>query len=109
MAETQLLQQYLSLHADAPGEDGANEVIGGGYARQPVTWDENSGEGKGIGNENGDVVFRDMPSTEIHWVGFWDAPVGGKFIRGFVLPIWRLCFSPCLVRLGPFSRVVSDG
>ena len=29
-------EYYLSLHTASPGTDGSNEVVGGGYTRQPI-------------------------------------------------------------------------
>jgi hypothetical protein len=34
---------YLSLHTADPGTTGANEVSGGSYARQAITWNAASG------------------------------------------------------------------
>lgn len=74
---------HLSLHTADPGDDGSNEVAGGSYARQPITWNPASGGTKTI---SGTPVF-DVPSgVTITHFGLWSALSGGSWRGGDELP-----------------------
>lgn len=70
--------QYLALHTADPGETGTNEVVGGSYARQAVTFNASSG---GVATNNGIVAFTGMPSVPSPGVvafSLWDAASSGN-------------------------------
>lgn len=67
---------HLSLHDGLPGETGANEVVGGSYARQPVTFGAASG---GVATNSAQEEFTDMPAVTITHAGLWDAVTAGNF------------------------------
>lgn len=68
-------QVYLALHTDDPGETGAsNEVAGGAYARQPVTFSE-SAVGVIV---NSNVPLFTMPACTVSYFSIWDASVAGN-------------------------------
>ena len=73
---------YLSLHTAAPGETGANEVVGAGYARQAVAWGAPT---NGVGTNSGTVTVP-VPTSggpfAVTHVGLWDAVSGGNFLDG---------------------------
>lgn len=66
---------YVSLHNGAPGEDGANEITGGSYARQAVTFGAPSG---GVVSNTGLLQWTDMPAVDLEGVGLWDALTNGN-------------------------------
>jgi hypothetical protein len=77
---------YLALHTAAPGETGANEVAGAGYARQAVAWGAPT---DGVGTNSGTVTVP-VPTSggpfAVTHVGLWDAVSGGNFLDGDDLP-----------------------
>lgn len=68
---------FASLHTAFSGS-GANEVTGGSpaYERQAVAWDTPSGRSA---LNTDDVVFDVPGSTDVYWVGLWDADTSGTF------------------------------
>jgi len=70
---------HVSLHTADPGTTGADEVAGGSYARQAVTWDPASG---GVKANATQLVWNIPPGTTITHVGGWDAAGGGTFRGG---------------------------
>jgi len=67
---------YASLHT-AYSSSGANEVTGGGYARQAATWSAASGGSKSLASVL--PSFSVPSSTTVEFVGFWDASTSGNF------------------------------
>lgn len=64
-------QRTIGLHTGDPGEDGsANEVTGGSYARQNVTFSAATG---GLTSNTGTVTFSGMPACTVTHVSVWDA------------------------------------
>lgn len=79
-------QRYLSLHSGNPGSNGTNEITGGSYARQEVTW-EDVGSDPTTRQNDSDVQF---PTASASWgsithFGIWDAATNGNFIGGGIL------------------------
>ena len=72
-------QIYVSLHTGDPGENGANEVTGGEYKRQLVTFSTPSN--KQTSNPS-DIEFVNMPACTITHMGLWDAETEGNFWWG---------------------------
>lgn len=72
---------YAFLCTADPGDIIANEVIGGGYARIPATFDDPVVDGSGykrVGNV--DLVFTIPAGTTVtHW-GISDSLVGGSLV-----------------------------
>lgn len=68
----------VSLHTADPGTTGANEVAGGSYSRQPITWDPPSAGSLG----SAAAVTFDVPaSTTVTHIGLWN----GSFLGGIAL------------------------
>jgi len=66
---------YLALHTDDPGPSGGlNEVIGGSYARQLITF------GAPINNEtsNSSIITFHMPACSVSYFSIWDASTSGN-------------------------------
>lgn len=60
----------MSLHT-AFSLTGANELTGGSYARQPITWAPAANRAKNI---SANVDFAGLPAAaSVAWVGLWDA------------------------------------
>lgn len=59
----------LSLHTGDPGTAGDNEVTGGTYSRQTVTWSAATG---GTATVDGEVVFDVPGGTSVTHVGAWN-------------------------------------
>jgi hypothetical protein len=74
---------HLSIHTADPGSTGANEVAGGSYARQAITWNPASGGQKTVVEQ---PVFQIPASTTITHFGLWNAGSGGTFRFGKALP-----------------------
>jgi len=83
---------YVSLHTGDPGDTGANEVSGGGYARVAVPVGDASWFAPvAVGNEvqritNVNAITFPVP-TGANWgtvafFGIWDAAVGGNYWEG---------------------------
>lgn len=74
---------YAALFTADPGETGAsNEVSGGSYARQAVTFSAASG---GVIASSADVTFDALPAATITHFGIFDASTGGNFLYGGAL------------------------
>ena len=69
---------HVSLHSGLPGETGLNEIAGGGYARQAVTFDPAVAPGVSLSNVG--VTFSALPATDVSHLGFWDSLSGGDFL-----------------------------
>lgn len=82
---------HLSLHTADPGGSGANEVTGGSYARQLITWNPASGGQKTI---VGTPVFQVPAGTTITHFGLWSAVSGGSWRGGEELPTGETYGSP---------------
>jgi len=65
---------HLSLHDGYPASD-ANEISGGSYARQSVTWGNSS---NGVVNATNQPVFNVPANTTIAAVGLRSAVTGGE-------------------------------
>lgn len=72
----------LALHTGDPGSGAANEVAGGGYSRQDVTWDPASG---GIAALS-DVVEWDVPAITPAWVTAWNAAGTTRYGKAELTP-----------------------
>ena len=71
---------YLSLHTADPGTTGADEVSGGSYARQAITWNAAS---SGYQTSSDGQTFTGMPTVSGDlWLGLWGASSGGTFYWG---------------------------
>lgn len=77
--EVASLISHMSLHNGDPGTTGANEISGGGYARQAVTFNVDA---------DGDLTlaatasFDGTASQAVTHVGLWSASSGGTFRGG---------------------------
>ena len=59
---------HMSLHDGDPGDTGDNEISGGGYAREALSWDAAS-----AGGVDADPVSFAVPAdTSIAYIGFWN-------------------------------------
>jgi hypothetical protein len=72
---------YVSLHTADPGETGANEVSGGGYARQQVTFNAPVVGAQTTMTNSALLRWDNMPAVTITHVGLWDAASAGN-------PLW---------------------
>lgn len=83
---------YISLHTADPGETGANEATGTGYARDPLTNDATNWPAAAAGlKSNGVAVVFATPGvggwgTVTHF-GIWDAVTAGNFLFGGALAV----------------------
>lgn len=74
---------YLSLHTADPGTTGANEVSGGSYARQPITFVASGGNELISGGTDASQSFAGMPAESGNlWAGVWTALSGGTYLWG---------------------------
>lgn len=72
---------YVSLHTGDPGNTGATEVSGGGYARQGPVAFTNAGANPTVASNTGLVTW---PAATAAWgtigyFGVWTAATGGTF------------------------------
>jgi hypothetical protein len=70
---------YASLHSASPGTTGANELSGGGYARQAITWSAAANGSRAI---SGTEDFPVPAGATVSHFGMWTAVTGGTFIAG---------------------------
>lgn len=71
---------FLSLHTAAPGSSGSNEVTGGSYIRQSITWAAWSAAA--VASSNGQT-FSGMPSEAGNlFIGLWSASTSGTYYWG---------------------------
>lgn len=77
------LATHVSLHSADPGAGGANELSGGGYARQAITW--NSASGGSLDSSN-QPVFTVPAASTVAFVGFWSAATNGTFYGSASVP-----------------------
>lgn len=73
---------FASIHTADPEPSGANEVTGGGYARQAITWDPATGAVAGI---DGTLSFNGPANEDATHLGLWSAVSGGTFRGSSVL------------------------
>lgn len=66
---------HVSAHTADPGDTGANEVSGGSYARQPITF--GSAASGAIDSSNTPVIPIPAGVTVTH-LGYWTALTGGE-------------------------------
>lgn len=78
----QVAQAYVSLHTGLPGLIGSNEVVGGSYIRQAVTF---GAAGSKASDNTTLVEFTGMPACTVTDVGLWDTDTGGNFLWGGTL------------------------
>lgn len=83
-AFTQPANVYVSLHTGDPALTGANEVVGGSYARQLADTKFAAPAG-GVKATNADIEFPSMPAATITHAGVWDAASAGNFLTGGAL------------------------
>ena len=80
---------YISLHTGDPGNNGANEVTGGSYARQDLSTLMAAAASRAITNDT-IIQFTDMPAATVtHW-GIWTAVTAGTFEWGAALTTQRV-------------------
>jgi hypothetical protein len=69
-ALTQPTSLQLSLHTADPGEDGtSNEVVGGSYAKQAITFGAASA---GVSSMSNSPSFTNMPAVTVSHIAIWD-------------------------------------
>ena len=69
---------YLALFTSATDEDGGgDEVTGGSYARQVITFSATTVDGE---RENDSLSFTDMPATTVEGLAIFDADTGGNML-----------------------------
>jgi|SRR6056297_2004226 len=66
---------YLALHTADPSGTGANEVSGGDYARQEITF-SNASSGAIVSNI--DAKFDGLPEATLTHASIWDASSNGN-------------------------------
>lgn len=74
--------QYVSLHTADPGETGASEVSGSGYARQQITTAGWNAAVSGLSDNINAIAFTNLPAATITHAGLWDSLSGGNFLWG---------------------------
>lgn len=78
LAFTSPTTTYLALFTTDPTDAGSgNEVSGGSYARQTISWGTTSG---GSLSSNADINFADMPAVTVTHVGIYDASTAGNLL-----------------------------
>lgn len=68
---------YVSLHTANPGDNGANEVSGGSYARVAATWAAASSASRAASNQ---PAINVPAGTTVTYIGYWTASTGGTFL-----------------------------
>lgn len=83
------LGAFAALHTGTvlPDEPTATEIVGGQYARQPITWDQNLG-GTATAN-NAPLVWSGLPTALIVGVAVYTTATGGSWTLWVPLPTPR--------------------
>lgn len=70
---------WMSLHSAEPGETGANELSGGGYARQSTAFDASVG---GLADNTAAEAITNIQGApnEVGYIGLFDAATVGNFL-----------------------------
>ncbi len=76
---------HMSLHSGDPSTTGANEVTGGSYARQAVSF--NAASGGSITTAAATSFAGLAAGTTVAWVGFWSASTAGTFLASADIPV----------------------
>jgi len=63
------LLDLASLHNAFPSATGANEITGGSYARQTITW---SAPASGALDSSNQPAFSVPAAATVAWIGYWD-------------------------------------
>lgn len=72
---------WISLHTASPGTTGANEVVGGSYARVATVWSAAAASAR-----PGSAVTINVPAgVTITHFGVWSAASSGTYKRGGIL------------------------
>lgn len=66
---------HISVHTAIPDAAGSDEVAGGTYARQAVTW---TAAASGVRDNNVQITHDIPASTTVVAYGFWDDPSAGS-------------------------------
>lgn len=101
-----LANVYVSLHTASPGDNGANEVAGGSYARLQPDWTAAATKS----SENAaQMEYADMPTATVTHFGLWNASSGGTFLWGGELTTPRspLAGDSIIVSAGDLTAVIS--
>lgn len=69
---------HVSAHTASPGDNGANEVSGGSYARVAISFNA-AASGSMDDSTNGAVLNIPAGTTVTH-IGFWSASTAGTFL-----------------------------
>lgn len=67
---------FASLHTAEPNASGSNEVTGGSYTREAITWAAASG---GTAASGAEIVFDVPAGVTITHLGYWSASTAGTF------------------------------
>ena len=67
---------YASLHTAEPNDSGSNEVTGGSYTRESISW---AAASNGTAVTDASIIFDVPGSTTITHVGYWSAATSGTF------------------------------
>lgn len=67
---------HVSMHTAEPDSTGSNEVAGGSYARQAVTWTSAS---SGVRDNNADLTHPIPAGTTVTHYGLWSALSSGTY------------------------------
>lgn len=74
---------HVSLHTADPGDNGANELTGGTYARQAATW---AVAANGAMTLSGAATFTGLPTGTVTHFGAWSASSGGTYVGSGTTP-----------------------
>jgi hypothetical protein len=67
---------YASLHTAEPNASGSNEVTGGSYSRESISW---AAASAGTAVSDANIVFDVPAATTITHLGYWSASTSGTF------------------------------
>lgn len=97
---TGTLGSHLSLHDGIPGETGADEISGGSYARQAITFGAAVG---GVADSSLEAEFGDMPGVEVWFAGYWDDLSAGNFLMAVPLGAAARGFASAIASTDTFT------
>lgn len=106
---------YVSIHQSSPGDTGANEVTGTGYARQSTAsadWSTPAVSGAGYESHNVTAIQFSIPATfggsQIVGVAIWDASTAGNCLYSADLTTAKAVNPGDTFRFDPSNLTVTE-
>lgn len=92
-----------SLHSEEPDSSGSDEISGGSYERQSISWDSAS---SGSVSVDGEIVWPVASETTVSHVGLWDE--AGDWLGWVALNDTEQFVAPGTLTVDPLTLSMGD-